>query len=221
MISQRLVPPQVGGITNIAAGDYYTSTPDITRILDKVQSTMPGLTTDMASMVTWTTIEDFYIKSTYRREHVYWELCPGETILDFDPYDADWRVCRFLELSGLFTWKIIPPGRVIDLTSPTPTGVRNGEALLALKPDNINVDLPYDVMTTYWEGIMSGVLYRLFMQPAKPYSDLNAAQIHGRLYRSCIASARGDAQAWHVRDGSSWQYPYFATGGHPGGRYGR
>lgn len=201
---------------------YFQTTNDITRIFDNVQGVMPGVTTDMAALVIWNTIEDFFTRSAYKREHVYWELQPGEIEIQFDPYDPQrqWRVCWFLGFTGLQNPKFVPPGLVIDLTNPTPQNVRSGEALLALKPDNIQVELPYDVLTKYWEAIVSGVLHRLYMQPGKPYSDLNASQIHGRLYRSGVASARGDAQSWHLRDQASWQFPYFATGGHPTGRRG-
>ena len=64
------------------------------------------------------------------------------------------------------------------------------------------------------------MLYRLHLQPGKPYSDMAAAQIQGRMYRSGIASARADAQAGHLRDAQAWSYPYFSTGGRADGRQG-
>jgi len=199
---------------------FQSSSADLDRLLDNVGAMVPGLTTDVLTMVAWNTIEDFYQRSTYRREHVYWQLDPQQIVLNFDPYDSNWRVCRFLYFSGLQNVKFIPPGRVQDVTYPTPDTERTGEALLALKPNNLNVALPYDVWTTYFEALMNGVLHRLYMQPGKPYSDMQAAQLHGRLYRSGISSARADAQAQHLREGSSWQYPYFAVGGHADGRQG-
>jgi len=201
--------------------EFFRTKNDITRLFDNLQALMPGLTNDMASLAIWNAIEDFYMKSAYERQLVYWVLNPGETQLHFDPYDkaGDWRVCRFMGFTGLNKPKFVPPGLVIDLTSP-PDTTRNGEAYLALKPNSIDTALPYDVMTTYWETLLNGALHRLYMQPGKPYSDLNASQAHGRLYRSGIASARADAQARHVREGSSWSFPYFATGGHTSGRQG-
>ena len=199
------------------AGGMFQSTNDLGRLLDNVGGLLPGLTTDMLTMVCWNTIEDFYLRSTYRREHVYWCLRPGETVLRFDPYDRNWRVCRFMGFSGLSKAKFVPPGQVIDLTCPAPDTDRNGEAYLALKPKDINVALPYDVWTTYFETLMNGVLHRLYMQPGKPYGDLNAAMAHGKLYRSGVASARADAQAQHVREGVEWSFPYFARGGHADG----
>jgi len=210
----------MSGTTDPCAPGGFQSTQDLNRLLDNVGGIIPGLTTDMLTMVCWNTIEDFYIKSTYRREHVYWHLHPGETVLRFDPYDQDWRVCRFMGFSGLSKAKFVPPGQVIDLSYPAPDTLRKGEALLALRPKNLGVSLPVDVWTTYFQPLMDGALSRLYMQPGKPYSDLNAAQAHGRLYRSGIASARADAQAQHVREGAPWRFPYFASGGHADGRQG-
>ena len=72
---------------------YDPGNSDLDRFLDNIQVTMPGVTTDMTTLVAWNTIEDFYQRSTLRREHVFWALPPGITQLDFDPYDKDWRVC--------------------------------------------------------------------------------------------------------------------------------
>jgi hypothetical protein len=197
---------------------FYQAKYDVTRLFDYVQALVPGLTSDMAALTIWQAIEDFYIRSAYRREHVYWCLNPGETTLNFDPYDSAWRVCWFMGFRGLGNPKFIPPGKVVDLTCPVPDSVRNGEAVLALKPDSFETELPYDVMTTYWEAIASGALYRLHLQPGKPYSDLNAAQIHAKMNRSGIASARANAQAQHLGEAAPWSYPYFATGGGANGR---
>ena len=197
---------------------YLTSDPGPDRLLDNLQALVPGLTVDMANLVCWNTIEDFFIKSTYRREHVFWRMDPGVMTLNFDPYNSEWRVCWFLALRG-YNLKIEPPGRIRDLSHPAPDSVRNGEVLLGLKPSSINTLLPYPVWTTYWETLLQGALYRLYMQPGKPYSDLKAMELSGRLYRSGIAAARAAAQAGHVRDGQAWVYPYFATGGHADGRW--
>jgi hypothetical protein len=197
---------------------YLSAEPGPERLLDNLQAMVPGLTLDMANLVCWNAIEDFYMKSTYRREHIYWRMDPGVVVVNFDPYDQNWRVNRFLWLRG-YNLKIEPPGRIRDLTSPPPDSTREGEVLLALKPRSINTPLPYDVWTTYWETLLNGALHRLYMQPGKPYSDLPAAGMHGKLYRSGIASARADAQAMHLRDAQPWSYPYFASGGHPDGRW--
>jgi hypothetical protein len=121
-----------------------------------------------------------------------------------------------MEFNGLSRVRFTPPGAIQDLSSPVPDTTRSGTVLLALKPLNLYTILPYDVMTTYWETLLNGALYRIFLQPGKPYSDLNAAQVHAKMNRSGIASARADIQAGHVREGRAWTFPYFAAGQNAG-----
>jgi len=211
-----------GTIPTCQQPGYLSEDPGLDRLLDNLQAQVPGLTNDMAMLVAWNVIEDFYVKSAYRREHVYFRMDPGVMRIDFDPYDSHWRVSRFMKLFGLnadYNFKIEPPGGLRDLTYPPPTSERVGEVILALKPNSISTPLPYDVWTTYWETLLNGALHRLYLQPGKPYSDMNASQAMGRLYRSGIASARADAQSQHLRDGQPWVFPYFARGGHPDGRW--
>lgn len=204
--------------------EFFRTATDVTRLFDNVQALIPGITTDLVALAAWNAIENFYQRSTYRREHVYWRLDPGKAVLEFDPYDKPqntWRVCRFLGFRGLSHPKFIPPGQVVDLSCPVPDSQRNGEALLALKPQNFETVLPYDVWTNHFETLLNGTLHRLYLQPGKPWSDLNAMTLHGRLYRGGVASARAEAQSHHLRDAGSWSFPYFATGGRARGRSGQ
>jgi hypothetical protein len=192
--------------------EFLSVASDIDRLLDNIQGVMPGLTTDMTTLVAWNTIEDFYQRSTLRREHVYWRLPPGVVTLDFDPYDSNWRVCRFIAFIGLSSAKFTPPGRVRDLAYPVPEDERDGQAILALKPSSIRTELPYDIWTQWFETLLAGALYRLYLQPGKPYSDPQAARLYAAIYRAGVASARAQAQAHNLTGGSSWRYPYFAQG---------
>jgi hypothetical protein len=195
---------------------YYQPQPDITRLFDTIQSYVPTVTTDMVAMAIWGAIEEFYIKSTYRRDYVSWSMAPGIAMVDLDP-QGTWRVCRFMEFEGLSRVRFQPPGKIYDLTIPVPTTTRSGHALLALKPNDFNTVLPYDIYSTYWDTLLQGALFRLHMQPGKPYSDLQIAQGYGRLFRSGVATARAEAQAGHLRDAQAWSFPYYANGGHASG----
>jgi len=197
---------------------FLSDKPDVERLYDNIQVMIPGLTTDMTTLVIWNTIEDFFQRSTIRREHVYWHMAPGVVRLQFDPYDKDWRVFRFLGYQGPNNVKLTPPGELLDLTHPTPDNDRNGEVILGLKPRNLQVQLPYNIWTLWFETLLAGACYRLYMQPAKPYTDVNMARLQASMYRAGIASARALVQSGNVTDGApSWRFPYFAAGGHADG----
>jgi hypothetical protein len=100
----------------------------------------------------------------------------------------------------------------LDLECPAPDSARSGEVLLALKPSSLQSELPYDIWTQWFETLLAGALYRLFLQPAKPYSDPQAARLHAAAFRAGVASARAQAQAYNLTGGSSWRYPYFSQG---------
>jgi hypothetical protein len=201
MPSQSCPVPQWLGVDN----------PDISRLLDNIQTLVQGATTDMVSMQVWNTIEEFYQRSTLRREHVYWKMDPGVYTLNFDPWDGHWRVCRFLQFRGLSHVKFEPPGRIRDLTYPA-NAERTGEILLALKPVSIEVSLPYDVWTEHFEALLHGSLYRLYIQPQRPWSDPQSAKLEYTLYMRGIQSARAKVQSGNLTDGVLWRFPYFATG---------
>ena len=78
---------------------YLTSDPGPDGLLDSLQALVPRLTVNMANLVCLEHHRGFFIKSTYRREHVFWRaMDPIIVTLNFDPYNTGWRVCWFLAL---------------------------------------------------------------------------------------------------------------------------
>ena len=188
-------------------------------LYDQIQVQLPGVTTDNVVMQTWNTIGDFYMGSTYQREHVYWCMNPGINVLDFDPWNSDWRVFRFLDFRGLSRPKFEPPGRLRDLTCPCDV-TRNGEAVLALRPTRLDVDLGEDFWAMWYNTIEDGVMARLYLQPGKPFSDANMGRVKRQSFQSGIAQARAHVQSMFVTDGIPWRYPYFAYGRSKNGGWG-
>jgi hypothetical protein len=204
------IPAITGGPCELPP--FLSDDPDLARLYDNVMAQVPGVTTDMIALVAWNTIQDFYQRTTYRREHVYWRMDSGVYTLNFDPWDNDWRTFRFLWFRGPDNFKFEPPGRIRDLNATPPPSTRNGEILLALKPESLATKLPYDVWTMWFECLQAGMMYRLCMQPGKPYSNMQSAHLYGVQYVSGCAGARALVQANNITDGASWRYPLFAPG---------
>lgn len=196
--------------------------PDATweQLYDNVQVQLPGVTADNVQMQSWNTVYEFYLSSTYRREHVYWRMDPGVVTLSFDPWDANWRVFRFLGFRGLSRVKFEPPGRIRDLSWPLPDTTRDGEVLLALRPESINTPLGDDFWAMWFDAIVAGALGRLYLQPGKPYSDAGMGRIQSAIYSKGVQQARAHVQSGFVTDGIPWCYPYFATGRPKNGAWG-
>src|SRR6185503_13290079 len=111
---------------------FLGSDPGIERLYDNVQIQTPTAGLAVIKMATWNTIEDFYLRSTCRREKLNWQMPIGVFAVDFNPFDADWLVCWILDYCGLPFGKIEPPGLLRDVQFPLANSLRTGEALVAL-----------------------------------------------------------------------------------------
>jgi hypothetical protein len=202
--------------------------PGLARLYDNVQATVPAVQFPLVQLEVWNIIEDFYIKSTWRRENLSWSLAPGDQVVDFNPFSAVWLVSDILNVTGLHRFRIIPPGQLIDAsiegfdgTSDSSTAdesQRFGTCLVSLKPVSLaainNSGFVDDSLFSKWfETLLDGVYWKLYSMPAKPWSSPQTAQYHGARYRRGIAAARGMAQTFYSGGaGSRWNFPYFAAG---------
>lgn len=195
--------------------DNYLSAenPGVARLLDNVQATVPAVTLEMVKLQAWNAIEQFYLDSTVQREKVYWQLAIGAQELDFNPFSESWLVAWVLDVRGLYCPRIIMPGTVID-TQP-PTSVRNGSALLALRPvgfDGCCSTLPPELWAQWFQTVLAGTLSKLYAQPSKPYSSPQLAQFYGAQFRQGIARARDIARREYTDGPGRWKFPLFAHG---------
>jgi hypothetical protein len=189
------------------------SDPNVDRIYDNVLSVVPSVTPSMVRVQLWNAIEEFYLKSTVKRAEVYWTMGNGVSVVDFNPYSQDWLVAWILGYTGLSSCgRIEPPAMLRDITCPAPTTTRQGQALLALKPISLDVDLPPDLWMQWFEAILDGTYYRLYMQPLKPFTSPQLAQYHASRFRSGIRSARAFVDKQYTNGSGYWCFPYFAHG---------
>lgn len=191
---------------------FLGTSPGLERLYDNVQAILPVVSLEIIKMMSWNTIEQFYIESTSRRETVYWTMALGVQNVDFNPFDENWQVAWVLQVTGLSCFTIEMPAFVTDTTINGANAVRNGSALLALKPVSFNAELPPELFIQWFETILNGTLFRLYSTPMKPYSSPQAAAYYGREWRKGIARARGIADKQFTNGGGRWNFPTFAAG---------
>jgi hypothetical protein len=192
-----------------------SANPGVERLYDNVQAQVPAIGLAAVKLALWNTIEDFYIQSTLAREHVYWKMAGSIQSVNFNPFDGYRSVVWVLGYTGLYNAKVEYPSVLRDLTRPIPGGDRSGEAWLVLKPVSFEAvqacnQFP-ELWSTWFETILAGTLYRLYVQPAKPFSNAQLAQFHGKMYRRGVSQARDVAR----RDNSTGRptrFPYYARG---------
>jgi hypothetical protein len=189
---------------------FLGSDPGLERLYDNVQSQVPAVGLAAVKMAAWNTVEDFYIRSTSRRETVYWQMAVGISMVDFNPFDETWLVAWVLSFCGIHRGKVVPPGELWDLDYPS--GARKGTVLLALKPVSFDANLPPELWSTWFETILDGTLGRLYAQPAKPYTSPQLAQYHMNAFNAGVKRARDTAQRGNTDGPGRWAFPYFAGG---------
>lgn len=193
------------------ANGFLGSNPNLNRLYDNVQAVVPAVQFPIVQMEAWNTIEDFFIQSTSERRTIYWQMAPGVSELDFNPYDSTWLVAWVLSFDGLPYGEIIMPGKLVD-REPTLTSLRQGRALLALKPVSFSVNFSPVLLSNWFQVLLDGTLSRLYAQPAKPYSSPQMAIEYGRKYRAGVAKARAVADAQNTDGPGRWRFSYFANG---------
>lgn len=191
---------------------YLGADPQLERLYDNVQAVTPGVLLPVVKMATWNTIEEFYIRSTWRRELVWWTMPPGTVCIDFNPFDGDWLVEWILDWQGLTYGRVKRPAILMDMQCPPQEGDRRGWALLCLKPVSLDSALEPDLLSTWFETLLDGVLGRLYSQPAKPYSNQQLGLNHLKLYRAGVQRARAEAQLGYTSGPGRWRFPLFAAG---------
>lgn len=105
------------------------------------------------------------------------------------------------------TW--YPTGPATVQIWPTPE-MYDDEVRIRVKliPTVEATTLPDIAQTRHYDGILDGVLGRLYSHPAKPYSNPTLAQYHLTRFRAAIGVAKGEAIQGGFA-GQNWLYPRF------------
>jgi len=192
--------------------NYLGEDPGLTRLYDNIQAVVPGVLTPLVKLTVWNAIEDFYQRSTWKRELLNWCMPPKVSCIDFNPFNGDWLVCWILEVYGYDNYVVRPLAQIIDIHVPPVEGIRQGSALVALKPVSLDTELDADLFMNWFDTILDGALYRLYLQPAKPYTSPQLSQFHGRQFRVGCQRARAIAQKQYTNGPGRWTFNYFADG---------
>jgi hypothetical protein len=195
-------------------GSSIGSGADFERLYDNIQTMLPAITLPVIEMELWNTVQEFCIRSTYFRSKIHWEMGPGISTVDFNPFNLDMVVVWVLHVRGLTHWGINPPAVLYDMMPPT--NGRSGDALVALRPvrfDVLKLGAIPELFTTWFETMLDGTLARLYAMPAKPWSTPQLAQYHGTRFRQGMGRARDIAERLHSHQQSPRRaFPYFAHG---------
>ena len=202
-----------------------TPDPPFDRLYADIKLSIPGAIDTVIYHALWSTIDDFLVETNVWVEEIPVSVQPNvyqytitpagkggiiRLLMVYDPANAApdkrWtqqsiqfqppdQIIVPYSPSTLTTWMAAVSKRIIDpplsATLPMPT------------TDN-NIVWIFD---RYRDGLVSGALGKLFMQPSKPYTNPQLAGFHRQQYTSARSRARTDVLHANVYGGQRWLYP--------------
>lgn len=63
------------------------------------------------------------------------------------------------------------------------------------------------ILQKYNNGLMSGILARMMVQPAKPYTNPKLSMMHTSTYRKAVSEGRTEARRMNIYAGQTWRFP--------------
>jgi hypothetical protein len=108
---------------------------------------------------------------------------------------------------------VVPNSASVDFSVSlqyAPSQAATYTAYVAVLPDPgtpIVDAVPDWIWTKYRNGLMDGLLARMMIQPAKPYSNAQLAAVHEKLFRKVQNQARNDMLRQYKFRGQGWIFP--------------
>jgi hypothetical protein len=185
------------------------------RIVNNAQVHLPGAIEAVFKQELYNVCDEFF-KTT----NAWQELVPFTTIQDKRVYEVVPTVGIFVRLMEVKDGEDFPRAAVMDqdmfvVLRDSPTGGSNYMAALAVtcvdptKRDGWP-EVPVELLSKYYDAMTEGLLGRMMLQPAKPYSNPEIGTLHQRRFHNIMAIARTDVLHASTYNVQNWRFPRFA-----------
>lgn len=219
--------PQSGLEEGITVASSGSLDPWVKVVFGKVPGAVEGYIYDQVVLV----LRDFFQRTKA------WRTVEGPFIIpandgkyQFNPYDGTANVSKILRVyangtdlvpiqitkiqasiegsSNVPLYYYVEPYDTIVLSPVNNQAVTNVYADLALVP-RIDCDnrIPYWIEDQFFEAILAGALFRLYSEPEKVYTNVNASEYWGKRYRSEITRARANSILNYKHGPAPWNFP--------------
>jgi len=208
-------------------------------IVNTVASQVPGVVQHHIELQFRNTVRDFLLRSNSWREVIGVTTRANKKEYLLDPVDQNSQVNYVLSVykgglplrpigfspvpdeaffeseSGTTNQYYVKETNTLGL-QPTPRSdsdtPKNIQVLVSLLVRPGIVAVPDYLATHFFDGIVSGILYRLMNQPNKPYTSTTLAKANRTTYFSEVNRARDEADRFWTTGPSAWRFPGFASG---------
>lgn len=187
---------------------------DITRLMNNLRIQLPGAVDGAIKLEVYNAINRFFQGSNSWREDIQVDVTPDVQSYELVPSGP----CTLVRLMGVVNADDYPVQAVLDpetfdlvLLKPqtdTATYVAQVALTIAEPLDREGYPvMPSWLFKLYSNEIISGVLSRMLLHPAKPYSNPQLAEFHRLNFRSAVAKAKTKANHKYAYRAQAWRFP--------------
>jgi hypothetical protein len=185
------------------------------RIVNNAQVHLPGAIEDVFKQELYNVCEEFF-KTT----NTWQEFVPFTTIQDKRVYEVVPTVGVFVRLmevrdqDGYARMAVMTDDMFLTLRDLPTGGYEYVAAIAVTCVDPVKKDgwpeVPAELLTKFYEPLTEGLLGRMMVQPAKPYSNSELGVFHQRRFRNLMAIARVEQLHASTFNVQNWRFPRFA-----------
>jgi len=193
---------------------------DLKRMMDNIRVRVPGVLDSMIQLEMFNAIDAFLTSSILWTEKIDFPVFYGTKVGEQTIVEPE--AGRIFQLQWVHNSNLIPQRMTmpeegllefVDIPSQDDTWT----AQVAITCDDPTTREGYPVVPAwivnkYYQGMIDGILARLYSQPAKPYTSDKLAIFHAQAAASARGRAKGEAAQQNLYRGQPWRYPQnFAT----------
>lgn len=210
---------------DLVRGEQSTATPstNFERLMDIARVRLPGARDNVINIELYMLVNDFLQRSNIWVDELTVSVTAGVT--DYPISSISGAINRLMALvdadnrpipCSLIVPTLYVPDYAIRLRdTPTSSATYTAAVSLMLDANSQPSDaLPDWIVAKYRDGLEDGLLARMMMQQAKPYTNIKLAEYHGHKYMAAVAVARNEALHAYKFRGQGWAYPrnFFTSG---------
>lgn len=188
---------------------------DLDRLMDDARVALPGALDEAIKHSLFAVLDEFFRATEVWKETVEFAVNTTDTEYEVDPEEVpSAKIVRLIEVKNpdeIQIYATMETIGVIELdTAPTQAETWTARFCLTVGDPVTTLAMPVFpewILAKYREGFLSGVLGKMYMQPAKVYSNQTLAVYHLRRFESVKAQGKRDAKHKNVSGAQAWSFP--------------
>ena len=202
------------------------TSPALNRIYDTAKVYLPGALDAAMQLEFFQLLDDFFSMTNCWTEDIQFPVTVTTLTYLEDPLQYTYTLTPSLGLiirtATIFNRDGVPvpatmpvPGDLVLVNGPNTADTYTARVILTVSDPLTregNTQLPEWVLNKYSGCLLEGLVGRMMMQPAKPYTAKQDGLFHMKNYLSGRSDAKIEAARQNVYGGQAWQFPQqFAT----------